>query len=89
MSFKTFWYAAGERSGSPEPSLDTCAVDAAGGFRSVAPHLDLPIAGPRPLGGEPERHVEAGGLDGPEAGEVLLVSTVDGSWPYGWNRPVL
>ena len=23
-----------------------------------------------------------------EAGEVLPVSDVGGSWPYGWNRPV-
>jgi hypothetical protein len=36
------------------------------------PHLDLPIAGLRPLGGELERHVEVGGLDDPEAGEILL-----------------
>jgi hypothetical protein len=65
------------------------AVGAAGGFRSVAPHLDLPIAGLRPLGGEHERHVEVEGLDDPEAGEVLLVSNVGGSWPYGWNRSVV
>jgi hypothetical protein len=36
-----------------------------------------------------ERHVEVGGLDDPEVGEVLLVSGVDGSWPYGWNRSVV
>src|SRR6185295_10615317 len=36
------------------------------------PHLDLPVAGLRPLGGELERHVEVGGLDDPEAGEILL-----------------
>src|SRR5580704_5030319 len=65
------------------------AVGAAGGFRSVAPHLDLPIAGFRPLGGELERHVEVGGLDDPEAGEVLLVSNVGGSWPCGWHRSVV
>src|SRR6266568_905625 len=58
------------------------AVGAAGGFRSVAPHLDLPIAGLRPLGGELERHAEVGGLDDPEVGEVLLVSNVGASWPY-------
>jgi len=34
-------------------------------------------------------HVEAGGLDDPEVGEVLLVSSVGGSWPYGWNRSVV
>src|ERR1700730_18835037 len=55
------------------------AVGAAGGFRSVAPHLDLPTAGLRPLGGELERHVEVEGLDDPEAGEVLLVSNWGGS----------
>src|SRR3954462_10766037 len=36
------------------------------------PHLDLPIARLRPVGGELERHVEVGGLDDPEADEVLL-----------------
>src|SRR5215472_12142727 len=36
------------------------------------PHLDLPVAGLRPLGGELERHVEVGGLDDPEADEILL-----------------
>src|SRR6266700_7723466 len=36
------------------------------------PHLDLPVAGLRPLGGELERHVEVGGLHDPEAGEILL-----------------
>ncbi len=36
-----------------------------------------------------ERHVEVEGLDDPEAGEVLLVSSVGGSWPYGWNRSVV
>jgi len=65
------------------------AVGAAGGFRHVAPHSDLPIAGLRPLGGELERHVEVEGLDDPEVGEVLLVSNVGGSWPYGWNRSVV
>jgi hypothetical protein len=30
------------------------------------------------LGGELERHIEVGGLDDPEAGEVFLVSNVDG-----------
>src|SRR6266581_7195189 len=59
------------------------------GLRSVAPHLDLPIAGLRPLGDELERHVEVGGLDDPEAAEVLFASNVGGSWPYGWNRSVV
>src|SRR4029077_17060641 len=36
------------------------------------PHLALPVAGLRPLGGELERHVEVGGLDDPEADEILL-----------------
>src|SRR6478735_8580743 len=34
--------------------------------------LDLPVARLRPLGGELEGHVEVGGLDDPEAGEILL-----------------
>jgi hypothetical protein len=82
MSFKTFWCAGCERSDSSKASLDTCAVGAAGGFRSVAAHLDLPIAGLQPLGGELE-------VDDPEVGEVLLASNVGGSWPYGWNRSVV
>jgi hypothetical protein len=53
------------------------------------PHLDLPVAGLRPLGGELERHVEAGGPDGPEAREVLVVRGAGGLWPYGWNQPVV
>jgi hypothetical protein len=89
MSFKTFWYAGCERADSSKLPLDTCAGHAAGGFRSVAAHLDLPIAGLRPLGGELERHVEVGGLDDPEVGEILLASNVRGSWPYGWNRSVV
>ena len=36
------------------------------------PHLDLPIAGLRALGGELERRVEVRGLEDPEPGEVLL-----------------
>src|SRR6266704_2814049 len=36
------------------------------------PHLDLPVAGLRPLGGELERHVEVWGLHDPEAGQILL-----------------
>src|SRR4029079_16984510 len=36
------------------------------------PHLDLPVAGLRSLGGELERHIEGGCLDDPEAGKVLL-----------------
>ena len=43
----------------------------------------LPVAGLRPLGGEPERHVEVGGLDDPEAGEVLLRLQVG---PVGEHR---
>jgi hypothetical protein len=35
------------------------------------------------------RHIEVGGLDDPEAGEVFLVSNVVGSWPYGWNRSIV
>jgi hypothetical protein len=90
MSFKTFWYAGCERSDAWKPSLDIASAGgAAGDFRSVPPHLDLPIAGLRPLSGGLERHVEVGGLDDPEVGEVLLVSNVDGSWPYGWNRSVV
>jgi len=50
---------------------------------------DHPIAGLRPLGGELERHGEVGGLDDPDAGEVLLAFKVGGSWPYGWNRSVV
>ena len=38
------------------------------------PDLDLPPARLRGLGGERERHVEVGGLDDPEAAEVLVVS---------------
>jgi hypothetical protein len=44
---------------------------------------------PSPLGGELERHAQAGGHDDPQAGEVHLVSNAGGSWPYGWNRPVV
>ena len=36
------------------------------------PELDPAVAALRPLGGEPQRHVEVGGLDDPEAGDVLL-----------------
>jgi hypothetical protein len=36
------------------------------------PHLDLTVAGPRPLGGELDRHVEIGSLDNPQAAEMLL-----------------
>src|SRR6266536_2554467 len=36
------------------------------------PHLDLPIADLRRLGGELERHIQIGGLPHPDAGEVLL-----------------
>src|SRR5215475_1693125 len=54
ISFETFWYGGCERSDSSKPSLDSCADrGAADGFRSVVPHLDLPIAGLRPLGGAP------------------------------------
>src|SRR5215813_11186286 len=57
-SFKIFWYAGCERSDSSKPWLGTCAGrGAAGGFRSVAPHPGLPMAGLRPFGGEFERHV--------------------------------
>jgi hypothetical protein len=61
----------------------------AGGFRSVAPLLDFPIAALRPLGGELERHVEVEGLADPEAGKVLLVTNVSRSWPYGATRLVV
>src|SRR5882757_10781714 len=43
-----------------------CSVD------EERPHLDLPVADLRSLGGELERHVQVGGLDDPEAGEMLL-----------------
>jgi hypothetical protein len=80
MSFKPFCCAGCERSDSSKPSLDPAlVVGEAGGFRRVAAHLDLPIAGPQHLGGELERHVEVGGLDDPEVGEVLLSSNVGGS----------
>jgi hypothetical protein len=36
------------------------------------PHLELTVAGPRPLGGELDRHVEIGSLDNPQAAEMLL-----------------
>src|SRR5215475_10619744 len=41
-------------------------------FAEEGPQLEPPVAGLRPLGGEPQRHVEVGCLDDPEAGDVLL-----------------
>jgi hypothetical protein len=40
------------------------------------------------LGRELERHVEVGGRNDPEAAEVLLVTSVSGSWQYGCNQSI-
>ena len=60
------------------PHSSRCARGSPRGRRDVGStlqersHLDLPVAGPRPLSGELQRHVEIGRLDDPEAGQVLL-----------------
>jgi hypothetical protein len=46
---------------------------------SSKPSLDPALAVGEAVGGELERHVEVGGLDDPEVGEVLLSSNVGGS----------
>src|SRR5579859_6834922 len=59
--------------GSPVAYADALCLPIRSQARSQErPHLDLPVEGLRPLGGQPERHVEVGRIDDPEAGEVLL-----------------
>src|SRR5262249_25566910 len=78
--FRDFLVAGGKRSGPSKRSLGHLRrpQPRPGGFRRVAPHPGLPVAGLRPLGGKLERHAGAGGLDDPQAGEVLLASNAGG-----------
>jgi hypothetical protein len=61
------------------PSLAAAPTEpAAGGLRSISPHLDLGSQAFDPSGGEPKYDVEVGRRDDPELGEALLVSNVGG-----------